>query len=248
MSATDFQPSTIVITGVTRGLGRAMVEEFVRLGHTVFGCARTKNAIDELARTYPGHDFQAADVASDVQVKAWAERLLKKHGPPNFLLNNAAIINFRAPLWEVDSREFSEEVDINVKGVANVIRHFVPSMIARRTGVIVNFISRWGTRFEAQMAPYCATKWAVVALTRVVSEELKPQGISVVGLNPGIVRTGMLEKYLSASTGVGPSNYPTPAEWAAAAVPYILRLRLTDSGKLRSLPSPRKSRIQASTH
>lgn len=164
MSPIEVHSSVVVITGVTRGLGRAMVDEFVRLGHTVCGCARTRDRIEELTRIYPRHDFQAVDVASDAEVKAWAERLLAEYGPPDFVLNNAAIVNPKASLWEVGDSDFSAEIDINVKGVVNVIRHFVPSMISRRRGVIVNFSSRWGKRFEKQMAPYCATKWAVVAL------------------------------------------------------------------------------------
>src|SRR5579859_1703975 len=114
MKQAEFQPLTIVITGVTRGLGRAMVDEFICLGHRVLGCARAKEAIEALARTYPGHDFQRVDVASDAEVTAWAERLVKKHGPPDFLLNNAAVINVKAPLWEVDSCELSDEIDINL--------------------------------------------------------------------------------------------------------------------------------------
>lgn len=234
----EVQRSTIVITGVTRGLGRAMVDEFVRLGHKVLGCARTKIGIEELIRMYPEQDFQTVDVASDAQVQAWAERLVKEYGAPDFVLNNAAVINFKAPLWEVDSQEFSEEIDINVKGVANVTRHFVPSMMARRSGIIVNFISRWGTQFEAHMAPYCASKWAVVALTHVLSEELRPQGISAVGLNPGVVRTGMLQQYLGGVSGTDMSTYPTASEWATTAAPYILRLCLNDSGKLRNVFEP----------
>jgi NAD(P)-dependent dehydrogenase (short-subunit alcohol dehydrogenase family) len=240
MSPTAFQPSTVVITGVTRGLGRAMVDEFVRLGHAVFGCARTKNGIEELTRMYPGQDFQTVDVASDAQVKAWAERLLREHGPPDFVLNNAAVINLKASLWEVGDREFSNEIDINIKGVVNVIRHFAPSMISRKHGVIVNFSSRWGTKFEKQMAPYCAKKWAVVALTRVLAEELKPEGVAVVGLNPGIVRTGMFQKYLGDTTAIETSRYLAPVEWARIAVPYILRLCLKDTGKLRNVFNPLK--------
>jgi NAD(P)-dependent dehydrogenase (short-subunit alcohol dehydrogenase family) len=91
------------------------------------------------------------------------------------------------------------EIDTNIKGVVNVIRHFTPSMISRRGGVIVNLTSRWGQRVEKQMAPYCATKWAVVAITKALAEELRPKGIAVVGFNPGIVRTGMLQRYLGDS-------------------------------------------------
>src|SRR5271154_5311509 len=113
MNSISCRPSTIVITGVTRGLGRAMVDEFVRLGHRVFGCARTKVQIEELARIYPNHDFQIVDVASDAEVGAWAGRLLRLYGPPDFVLNNAAVINLKASLWEVEDQELSSEIDIN---------------------------------------------------------------------------------------------------------------------------------------
>jgi NAD(P)-dependent dehydrogenase (short-subunit alcohol dehydrogenase family) len=232
--------SLIVITGVTRGLGRAMVDEFIRLGHKVIGCARTRSAIDELTVTYPEHDFQVVDVASDRAVGAWAQRLLKTYGPPDFVLNNAAIINFKASLWEVDYQEFSNELDVNIKGVANIVRHFAPTMICHRHGVFVNFISRWGTRFEKQMAPYCATKWAVVALTRVLAAELKPEGVAAVGLNPGVVRTAMFDKYSGYATLPNLSNYMLPFEWAHIAVPYILRLCLKDTGRLRNVLTPQR--------
>ena len=92
----------VVITGVSRGLGRALAEEFVRLGHTVLGCARSAKSVEELrGRFGKPHDFEAVDVASDEKVKAWARRVLESHGAPGLLLNNAAIINKNAPLWNV---------------------------------------------------------------------------------------------------------------------------------------------------
>jgi NAD(P)-dependent dehydrogenase (short-subunit alcohol dehydrogenase family) len=160
---------------------------------------------------------------------------LTKHGPPDFVLNNAAIVNRKTLLWEVGYRDFSEEIDINVKGVVNVIRSFVPAMIRRKRGVIVNFSSRWGKTFEKKMAPYCATKWAVVALTRVLAQELKPEDVAAVGLNPGIVKTEMLQQYLRDSPTVDTSGFPTPGNWARIAVPFILRLRLKDTGKVRTV-------------
>src|SRR4029077_11765472 len=93
---------TVLITGVTRGLGRAMVEEFVRLGHTVLGCGRSKQEIDRLHRKFAApHDFYAVDIASDDDVKSWASLMLTAHGAPDLLLNNAGIINKNAPLWEI---------------------------------------------------------------------------------------------------------------------------------------------------
>lgn len=153
---------TILITGVSRGLGRAMTEEFIRLGHIVLGCGRSEKEIAQLRKQFPApNDFAVVDVADDVQVAAWAKRVLKSHGPPDLLLNNAALINRNARLWEVPAKEFSDVIDVNIKGVANVIRHFVPAMIKQGRGVIVNFSSGWGRSTDAEVAPYCATKWAI---------------------------------------------------------------------------------------
>jgi NAD(P)-dependent dehydrogenase (short-subunit alcohol dehydrogenase family) len=117
-------------------------------------------------------------------------------------------------------------------------------MINEKQGIIVNFTSRWGTMFEKQMAPYCATKWAVVALTRVLAEELRLEGIAAVGLNPGIINTGMLQKYLGDNGVFEVSKYPTAADWASAAVPYILSLGLKDSGKLRTVSISSKAALR----
>ena len=136
---------TILITGVSRGLGRAMAEEFARLGHTVVGCGRSKGVIEALRKQLPPpHDFAVVDVASDQEVKQWANLILKSHGPPHLVLNNAGVINKNAPLWEVSAEEFSKVIDVNINGTVNVIRYFVPEMIRRGEGIIVNFSSgRW---------------------------------------------------------------------------------------------------------
>jgi NAD(P)-dependent dehydrogenase (short-subunit alcohol dehydrogenase family) len=236
MRPVKIQSSIVLITGVTRGLGRAMADEFIRLGHTVLGCARTGRQIDELSRLYPQHDFQTVDVASDLAVKTWAARLLKRYGAPDFVLNNAAVFTPQAPLWMVKEQDFSIEVDINIKGVVNVIRYIALPMIERKRGVVVNFSSRWGTHTEKEMATYCATKWAVVALTRVLAEDLRPHGVAAIALNPGIVNTSMLQKYLRSSLSPDRSCYLTADKWARIAVPFILTLNMKDTGKLRTVP------------
>jgi len=222
----------VILTGVTRGLGRALVEEFIRLGHAVVGCGRSRAAIDKLRRQHgPPHDFAVVDVASDEQVQAWARRVLATHPAPDLLLNNAAIINRNAPLWLVPAREFSDVIDVNLKGVAHVIRQFVPAMIARGRGVIVNFSSGWGRATDAEVAPYCATKWAIEGLTRALAQEL-PAGLAAVPLNPGIINTDMLQSCFGASAGA----YPWPEEWAKTAAPFLLRLGPRDNGKPLTAP------------
>jgi NAD(P)-dependent dehydrogenase (short-subunit alcohol dehydrogenase family) len=222
----------ILITGATRGLGRAMVDEFVRHGHTVLGCARSRQGIEQLGRQIGSpHDFSVVDVASDDEVEAWASRLLGAYAPPDLVLNNAGVINRNARLWDVPEREFSQVIDVNIKGVANVIRHFVPAMVKRKRGVIVNFSSGWGRSTDAEVAPYCATKWAVEGLTQAFAQEL-PSGMAAVALNPGIINTDMLQSCFGGSA----SGYPSPAEWAKRAVPFLLNLGPGDNGKQLTAP------------
>src|ERR1017187_8099536 len=217
----------ILITGVSRGLGRALTEEFIRLGHVVLGCGRSHKNMAALQKQFPApNDFSIVDVADDAQVAAWAKKVLAAHAAPDLLLNNAALINRNAPLWQVSAREFSDVIDVNIKGVANVIRHFVPAMIERRSGVIVNFSSGWGRSTDAEVAPYCATKWAIEGLTQALAQELPP-GLAAVPLNPGIINTAMLQSCFAG----GASNYPTRSEWAKTAVPFLLKLDASNNGE-----------------
>ena len=218
---------TIVITGVSRGLGRALTEEFIRLGHKLIGCGRSEQEIAALRKQFKApNDFSVVNVADEAQVSAWATRVVPAHGAPDLLLNNAALINRNAPLWEVPAREFSDVIDVNIKGVANMIRHFVPAMIARRSGVVVNFSSGWGRSTDAEVAPYCATKWAIEGLTRSLAQELPP-GMAAVPLNPGIIDTEMLRSCFGGSA----SSYPGPDEWAKSAAPFLLKISPADNGQ-----------------
>jgi NAD(P)-dependent dehydrogenase (short-subunit alcohol dehydrogenase family) len=223
---------TILITGVTRGLGRAMAGEFIRLGHIVVGCGRSKSEIKQLREQFPApHDFEIVDVAVDEQVAPWAKRVLASHGAPDLLLNNAALINRNAPLWEIGADEFSQVIDVNIKGVANIIRQFVPEMVRRKSGIIVNFSSGWGRTTDAGVAPYCATKWAIEGLTQALAQELPP-GLAAVPFNPGIINTDMLRS----SFGSSASGYPVPEEWAKVTVPFLLKLGPSANGKPLTAP------------
>ncbi|MDP3512191.1 MAG: SDR family oxidoreductase [Sulfuritalea sp.] len=221
----------IVVTGVTRGLGRAMLQEFVARGHVVAGCGRTEASIEELRRAFPEpHRFATVDVADDRQVGKWARHVLTTLGPPQLLINNAGLMNTPAPLWDVPAAEFSAVIDVNIKGTGNVLRHFVPAMIAQGRGVIVNFSSGWGRVTAPNVAPYCASKWAIEGLTRALAQEL-PKGMAAVALNPGIIDTEMLRRAFGDSAG----DYESATEWAARAVPAILKLGPRHNGKALSL-------------
>jgi len=222
----------IVITGVSRGLGLAMTEKFIALGHTVVGCARSSEAVEKLNQKYSvPHHFTCLDVTNDALVKAWATEILAKKEPPDLLINNAGVANHLAPLWNVSNEEFSQVIDVNIKGTANVIRHFVPAMIARKSGIIVNFSSGWGRSTSPEVAPYCASKWAIEGLTRSLAQEL-PAGMAAVPLNPGIIHTDMLDICF----GEDAASYTSAKAWVQKAVPFLLKLKPSDNGMPLTVP------------
>lgn len=217
----------IVLTGATRGLGRALVPQFAKAGHTVVGCGRNEPDIAELVKEFPApHGFASVDVTDPAVVSSWAATVIATHGPPDLLINNAAVMNTPAPLWEIHAAEFDRLIDVNVKGVVNVIRAFVPGMVERRRGVIVNLSSGWGRSTSPDVAPYCASKYAIEGLTKSLAQEL-PSGMAAVPLNPGVIDTDMLRQ----SWGDGAGAYPKADEWAERAAPFLLRLSAADNGK-----------------
>jgi NAD(P)-dependent dehydrogenase (short-subunit alcohol dehydrogenase family) len=221
----------IVLTGATRGLGRALVAEFASAGHTVIGCGRGASHVRALAAQFPNpHSFARVDVTDLLAVEAWAQLALAAHGPPDLLVNNAALMNAPAPLWEVPSSEFAAVVCVNVIGVHNVIRAFVPHMVARKSGVIVNLSSGWGRSTSPEVAPYCASKYAIEGLTLALAQELPP-GVAAVPLNPGVIDTDMLRQ----AWADGASAYQKPEAWARRAAPFLLNLSAKDNGRSLSV-------------
>ena len=220
----------ILITGVTRGLGRALAEWYIAQGHTVVGCGRSAEILN-LRFTHPApHDFTALDVAEENKVALWSEHVLARHGAPDLLINNAALMNTPAPLWQVPAAEFNRLIDVNIKGVANVIRHFVPAMVDRKAGVIVNLSSGWGRGTSPGVAPYCASKYAMEGLTKSLAQDLPP-GLAAVPLNPGVIDTDMLRQ----AWAEGAASYPKAEAWAKTAGPFILQLGPKDNGKSLSV-------------
>lgn len=187
---------TILLTGATRGIGRALVERFVARGHRVHGCGRSAGDVAALAAAHgPPHSFTSLDVSDAEAVQAWVAGLVASGEVPDLVLNNAALMNDQAPLWEVPAAEFARMLAVNVGGVANVVRAVVPAMAARGRGVIVNLSSGWGRSTSPHVAPYCATKYAVEGLSGSLAQEL-PTGLCCVALSPGVVDTDMLRKCL----------------------------------------------------
>jgi len=221
----------IVLTGATRGLGRALVPHIVAAGHTVAGCGRSATHVAELHRQFGSpHLFASVDVTDAAALDVWAKEVLQRLGPPDLLVNNAAVMNPLAPLWAIPATDFDRVIDVNVKGVVNSIRAFVPAMVARETGVIVNLSSGWGRSTSPEVAPYCASKYAVEGLTLAMAQEL-PKGMAAIPLNPGVIATDMLRE----TWGKDADRYPSAEQWAKRAAPFLLNLGPRENGKSLSV-------------
>lgn len=217
----------IAITGVGQGLGRSLADRFIMLGHTVWGCDLNQEAIAQLQQQYAApHQFQTADVTQPDQVNAWADVVLPQ-GPPNLLINNAGYTPSMAAYWELPAAEFDRTLAVNVQGVANVLRAFLPAMVAQQQGIIVTLSARWGRQGAANAAAYCTSKWAIEGLTQAIALEL-PDGMAAVTFSPGAVRTHALKVIYGAEKA---ATYPSPDEWAAQATETLLAIAPAQNGQ-----------------
>ena len=223
---------TIVITGATKGLGRALTEEYIQLGHNIIGWGRSIDSIKSMSNSYKKNaDFQVVDISNHNQVHTWAEDVLNKFGCPDFLLNNAGVINTNAPLWDVPEKEFSDVIDTNIKGIYNTVKEFVPEMIKVGKGIVVNFSSGWGRSTSPEVAPYCSSKWAIEGLSKSLAQEI-PKGMVSVALNPGVIDTSMLRSCWNENARM----YEKPENWAKRAAPFILNINPNDNGASLTAP------------
>lgn len=205
---------------------------FAADGWAVSGCGTDAVALQSLAgQLGPDHLMHICDVTDPAAVEGFAAVVTGRFGAPDLLLNSAATINPNKPLWEVSPGEFGRVIDVNLKGVHHVVRAFVPGMIGRGKGVVVNFSSGWGRSTAPEVAPYCATKWGIEGLTAALAQEL-PAGLAAIALNPGIIDTRMLRSCF----GEGASSYPSPEEWAKLAVPFLASLGTPHNGKALTVP------------
>ncbi len=222
--------SLCLVTGASYGLGRALAVALAREGARLVLCARSDGPLEETAAVCEGAGarvlYQALDVTDRKAVAALAGRVQKKEGACDLLFGNAAVIHEPGRLWEIPADEFDEVVRVNVCGLANVLRSFLPPMVERGSGFVVNLSSTWGRVGAGEFTGYCASKFAVEGLSQALSEEV-PEGMCVVSLNPGVIATPMLDVAFRGRTG----GYPTPEEWAPGALDLLLRLGPQQNGE-----------------
>ena len=160
------------------------------------------------------------------QVADWAEGVV-----PDLLLNNAGYFSPRARLAEVDPEQFQRVLMVNVFGPMLVTRAFLPAMLARGRGVVVNFTSARARHPAAEVGPYACSKAAVESMTRTLALEL-PEGMAAVAVSPGVIHTDMLEVSIPEQAG----HYWKPEDWVKVAVPFLLGLGPEQNGEVLRIP------------
>jgi NAD(P)-dependent dehydrogenase (short-subunit alcohol dehydrogenase family) len=180
--------SRILITGSSKGLGRATAQELTRRGHHVIATARKVEALADLD--------VAQRLTLDVTDLASVQRAKEAAGQVDVLLNNAGEI-FEASIESSPIDEIRRLYDINVFGMLRTIQAFVPQMRERRAGTIVNLSSVVGRVALPLTGIYCSTKWAIEGLSETLRRELEEFGVRVVVIEPGAIGTGALDAPLS---------------------------------------------------
>lgn len=205
-------PETVVITGGSKGLGRAMVEHWLREGWNVATCARDISSLRELEAEYTAKLCIAElDVASTEAVAEFCRDVMARWTDLSALVNNASILGPRVELAEYFPEEFDDVMRVNSLGTFNFIHELVPHLTARRSGVILNISSGAGVTGKARWGAYAASKFALEGLTQVLRDEVQDHGIRVHSIDPGAMRTQMRA---AAYPEEDPMTLPTPQQIA----------------------------------
>ena len=192
-----FTDKVVVVTGGSRGIGRAIVELFAAEGADVtFFFQRQRSAADEViaACATAGRTVTAmqVDIRDSAACRQAAESIAEGKGRIDVLVNNAGIIRDNV-LVGLEDDDIKTVLDVNVAGVFNVTRAIAPFMISRRSGRIINLSSVSGAKGGRGQTNYAASKGAVDALTRALAAELAPRKITVNAVAPGVIETEMSE-------------------------------------------------------
>src|ERR1017187_977811 len=221
-----------LITGGASGIGRATALLFAREGAAI-GLADVnvdagQRVADEIARSGGRAFFEPIDVTQAADCQRLTERAIREYGQIDILFNNAGIIR-RATVLDLSEEDWDRVMAVNVKSIYLLSREVIPHMQQAGGGAIINTASGWGLAGGAKAAVYCASKGAVVLLTKAMAIDYGPQKIRVNCICPGDTDTGMLReealqlgeqmsRFLAESAKRPLGRVGTPEEIAQAAL------------------------------
>ncbi|WPO92954.1 SDR family NAD(P)-dependent oxidoreductase [Chryseobacterium sp. HR92] len=183
-----------LITGASRGMGLEVVKEVLNRGDKVIAVSRNIQHLPQFVGENNA-DFIAlkVDITNDNDVKEAIEKGIEYFGAIDVVLNNAGYY-LVGSIEEISDEEFRKTVDVNLFGMANVIRHAMPFLRNQRSGHIINISSNMGYIGYANTGSYNASKFAVIGLSEALAQEVKPFGINVTVVAPGMFRTDFMSE------------------------------------------------------
>lgn len=190
----QFKGKTVIVTGASAGFGYAISKAFAREGARLIIIARREDRLEELARelqqTYQTEVYSLIlDVSEYEKVREHLSCLPAPFNVPDILVNNAGLVRGLGKLWEVTPEEWNQMIDTNIKGVLSVTSQVLPIMLEANKGHIINVGSISGYDTYPGGGVYCATKFAVRALTETLRKELVATPLRVSMISPGIAET-----------------------------------------------------------
>jgi NAD(P)-dependent dehydrogenase (short-subunit alcohol dehydrogenase family) len=198
---------SVLITGTSKGIGYETALVFARAGYRVHATMRKPGALPELAEKAKKEDLPilvtAMDVDSDDSVRDEMASIQSQHGPIDILVNNAGVERMGS-IEEQSIEDFRATMETNYFGPLRCIKAVVTQMRQRQTGTIINISSVAGSFSYPPATAYCASKWALEALSEGLACEMKTFGVRVLLVKPGIIDTSMAQRI----SRTAPSNYP----------------------------------------
>lgn len=192
----DFAGKVGVVTGASRGIGKEIATQLARRGAAVALTSRSQSAADGVAAEMEAAGLRARGYACDVALfqdaEALARRVEQELGTPDFLVNNAGIVNDKLIL-RMTPEDWNKVISTNLTGVYNVTKAFSPLFVKNRKGKIVNISSVIGLIGNAGQTSYAASKAGIIGFTKALAKELAPRGITVNAVAPGYIETAMTE-------------------------------------------------------
>lgn len=217
-----------IITGASKGIGAATAKHFATIGVKTVLLARSQSAIELLADEISNSGGEALAISCDVANATDVEKAVKKtiehFGTVDIIVNNAGLIEPIGRITDLSPKEWGQVIDVNVKGVFNMLHYAIPHMEKQGNGVVINISSGAAYSILEGWSHYCSSKAALLMLTRAVQEEYQAKGIRCVGLSPGTVATEMQVKIKA--SGINPvseldPSIHVPAEWPAKAIAWL---------------------------